>query len=89
MLIYARNQTFCSKSGNKAPKVQIFGLNTLVALLVIVFEKNSGIKINFLCILLFCEFLIYFIVFSTFCLYFVFTEICGRHFLKHNKSKTN
>ena len=28
MLIYARNQTFCPKSVNKAPKVQIFGLNT-------------------------------------------------------------
>ena len=33
MLIYARNQTFCSKSVNKAPKVQIFGLNTLCSIL--------------------------------------------------------
>ena len=53
MLIYARNQTFCSKSVNKAPKVQIFGLNTLCSILAIVLEKISGIKINFLCILLF------------------------------------
>ena len=29
MLIYARNQTFCSKSVNKAPKILIFGLNIL------------------------------------------------------------
>ena len=29
----ARNQTFCSKSVNKAPKVQIFGLNTLCSIL--------------------------------------------------------
>ena len=33
MLIYARNQTFCPKSVNKAPKVQIFGLNTLCSIL--------------------------------------------------------
>ena len=33
MLIYARNQTFCSKSVNEAPKVQIFGLNTLCSIL--------------------------------------------------------
>ena len=67
MLIYARNQTFCSKSVNKAPKVQIFEAAILfVAFLAIVLEKNSGIKINFLCILLFCEFLMYFFVFFTF-----------------------
>ena len=29
MLIYARNQTFCSKSVDKAPKILIFGLNIL------------------------------------------------------------
>ena len=33
MLIYARNQTFCSKSVNKAPKVHTFGLNTLCSIL--------------------------------------------------------
>ena len=31
MLIYARNQTFCSKSVNKDPKVQIFGLNSILS----------------------------------------------------------
>ena len=54
MLIYARNQTFCSKSVNKAPKILIFGLNILCGILS---EKNAGIKIDFLCILLFYEFL--------------------------------
>ena len=60
MQIYARTQTFCSKSGNKAPKVQIFGLNTLCSILSNCTRKNSGIKINFLCMLSFCEFLMYF-----------------------------
>ena len=68
MLIYARNQTFCSKSVNKAPKILIFGLNILCGLAIIL-EKNAGIKINFLCILLFYEFLMYFFVFLTFCLF--------------------
>ena len=63
MLIYAINQTFCSKSVNKAPKILIFGLNILCAFLAIILEKNASIKINFLCILLFYEFLMYFFVF--------------------------
>ena len=33
MLIYARNQTFCSKSVNKAPIMLIFDLNTLCGIL--------------------------------------------------------
>ena len=50
MLIYARNQTFCSKSVNKAKNILIFGLNTLCGILsIIVLEKNAGF-INFLCI---------------------------------------
>ena len=84
MLIYARNQTFCSKSVNKAPKILIFGLNILCGILSNYAWKNAGIKINFLCILLFYEFLMYFFVFVLF-----FSEICGRHFLKHNNAKTN
>ena len=43
MLIYARNLTFCSKSVNKAPKVLIYGLNTLWCILsncTKKFEKN-------------------------------------------------
>ena len=90
MLTYARNQTFCSKSVDKAPKVQIFGLNTLCSILSNCTWKNSGIKINFLHILLFCEFLMFIsFFFWPFVLVVFFTEICGRHFLKHNKSKTN
>ena len=83
MLIYARNQTFCSKSVNKAPKI------FFVAFLAIILEKHAGIKINFLCILLFYEFLMYFFVFFTFSFVGFFGEICGRHFLKHNNAKTN
>ena len=63
MLIYARNQIFCSKSVNKAQKRIFFGdffFIFFVAFLAIVLEKKSGIKINFLCILLFYEFLMYF-----------------------------
>ena len=65
MLIYAR-KTFCSKSVNKALKMLIFGIDTLCSILSNCTQKNSGIKINFLCILLFYEFLMYFFVFSTY-----------------------
>ena len=80
MLIYARNQTFCSKSVNKAPKILIFGLSILCGILSNYTWKNASIKINFLCILLFYEFIMFF---------FFSGEICGRHFLKHNNAKTN
>ena len=50
MLIYARNQTFCSKS---VKKIYIF----FVAFLAIILEKNAGIKIIFLCIYCFMNFL--------------------------------
>ena len=73
---------------NKAPKILIFGLNTLCGILSNCTWKNAGIKINFLCILLFYEFLMYFFVFSTFVFVLFFGEICGRHFLKHNNAKT-
>ena len=63
MLIYARNQTFCSKSVNKAQKILIFVLNILCGILSNCTWKNASIKINFLCILLFYEFLMYFFVF--------------------------
>ena len=89
MLIYARNHTFCSKSVNKAPKILIFGQILFVAFLANVLEKNAGIKINFLCILLFYEFLMYFFVFWPFVFVVFFGKICGRHFLKHNNAKTN
>ena len=53
MLIYAKNHTFCSKSLNKAPRMLIFGVNILCSIPNIVLEKKFGIKIYFLCILLF------------------------------------
>ena len=59
-----------------------------MAFLAIILEKNAGVKINFLCILLFYEFLMYFFVFfDLLFLLFFFGEICGRHFLKHNNAK--
>ena len=69
MLIYARNQTFCSKSVNKAPKMLIFGLNTLCGILSNCTWKNAGIKINFL-YLLFMNFLCIFFFYLLFLLFF-------------------
>ena len=48
--------------------------------------KKFSIEINFLCILLFYEFLMYFFDFSTFCFYCFFAEICCSHFLKQFSS---
>ena len=59
-----------------------------MAFLAIILQKNAGIKINFLCILLFYEFLMYFFVYLPFVFVVFFGEICGRHFLKHNNAKT-
>ena len=93
MLIYARNQTFCSKSVNKAPKILIFGLNMWLCgmSLAIILEKNVGIKINFLCILLFYEFLMYYFVYVTFNVFVCFFRwaFVADNFLKHNNAKTN
>ena len=60
-----------------------------MAFLSLILEKNAGIKINFLCISLFYEFLMYFFVFWPFVFVVFFGEICGRHFLKHNNAKIN
>ena len=130
MLIYARNQTFCSNccrkhnyvhlflctpllyapwtssldghvrninvaiiiiinSVNKAPKMLIFGLNTLCGILSNYTWKNAGIKINFLCFYCFMNFLCISLFFRPFFVVVFFSEICGRHFLKHNNAKTN
>ena len=65
MLIYARNQTFCSKSVNKAPKVKTIGLNTLCSILSNCTWKKFRYQnhdyvfycfVNFLCISLFLLF---------------------------------
>ena len=68
MLIYARNQTFCSNSVSKAPKMLIFGLNTLCGILSNYTWKNCRyqklISYVFYC---FMNFLMYFFVFLTFC----------------------
>ena len=90
MLIYARNQTFCSNSVNKAPKMLIFGLNTLCGIRSNLYLKKMPVSklisyvfycfMNFLCISLF---------FRPFVFVVFFSEICGRHFLKHNNAKTN
>ena len=79
MLIYAKKNKilFSLFTLIKASRLLIFAtyillnfLNSNCAL------KNLSIEINFLCILLFYEFLnMYFFVFSTFCFYCFFTEI--------------
>ena len=89
MLIYVRNDTFCSKSENKAPRILIFGVNILYSIPNNVLEKKSGIKINFLCILLFYEFLMYFFVFQPFVFVLFFRKIYHRTFFKHNYAKMN
>ena len=89
MLIYAWNHTFCSKSENKAPRILIFGVNILYSIPNNVLEKKSGIKINFLCIVLFYEFLMYFFVFQPFVFVLFFRKIYHRTFFKHNYAKMN
>ena len=68
----------------KASRLLIFGTYILFNLLSNCALKNVSIEINFLCSLLFYEFLMYFFVFSTF---FFSAEICCSHFLKHYLAK--
>ena len=89
MLISALNHKFGSKSENKAPRILIFGVNILYSIPNNVLEKKSGIKINFLCILLFYEFLMYFSVFQPFVFVLFFRKIYHRTFFKHNYAKMN
>ena len=48
-----------------------------------------GIKINFLCILLFYKFLMYFFVFDLLFLFCFSVKFVADTFLKHNNAKTN
>ena len=83
MLIYAKKSYFYYNSLIKASRLLIFGTYILFNILSNSALKNFSIKINFLCILLCYEFLIYmyFSVFSTYCfLLFIFAEICCGHF---------
>ena len=79
----------CSKSENKAPRILNFGVNILCSIPNNVLEKKSGIKINFLCILLFYEFLMYFFVFQPFVFVIFFCKIYHRTFFKHNYATMN
>ena len=75
------------KSLIKASKLLIFGTYILFNILSNCALKNFSIEINFLCILLFYEFLMYFFVFSTFCFY----KICQplfKHNLQYRPNKT-
>ena len=72
MLIYAKKKTkkksyFHYKSLIKASRLLIFGTYILFNLLSNCALKYFSIEIEFLCILLFYEFLMYFFVFLTFC----------------------
>ena len=66
MLIYAKNSFIFYKSLIKASRLLVFGTYILFNMLSNCALKNISIEINFLCILLFYEFLMYFFVFSTF-----------------------
>ena len=65
--------------------VEIF----FVAFLTIFMKKKSGILLNFLCISLFYEFLMYFFVFRPFVFVIFFRKIYHRTFFKHNYAKVN
>ena len=79
---------FHYKSLIKASRLLIFGTYILFNILSNCALKHFSIEINFLCILLFYEFLMYFFVFSTFVVCF-FAEICCSHFLEHYLAKIN
>ena len=82
MLIYAKIRFFAYKSQNKAPRLLIFGKHILFN------NPNNNIKAKiwfhnyFLCILLFCEFLMYFFVFFTFCLCLFFRRNLSQTFFE-------
>ena len=80
---------FHYKSLIKASRLLIFGTYILFNILSNCALENFRIEINFLCILLFYEFLMYFFVFSTFCFLLFFAEICCSQFLKHYLAKIN
>ena len=77
------------KSLIKASRMLIFGTYILFNILSNCALKSFSIKINFLCILLFYEFLMYFFVFSTFCFLLFLAEICCSHFFKHYLANIN
>ena len=92
MLIYAYKSYFHYKSLIKASRLLIFG-TYMYMYLYILFNilsnralKNFSIEINFLCILLFHEFLSFFNLLFFYCF---FAEICCSHFLKHYLAKIN
>ena len=72
---------FHYKSLIKASRLLIFGTYILFNILHSDCAlQNISIEINFLCILLFYEFLMYFFVFSPFCLLLFFAEIVAATF---------
>ena len=80
---------FHYKSLIKASRLLIFGTYILFNILSNCALKNFSIEINFLCILLFYEFLIHFLFFQPFVFYCFFAEICCIHFLKQHLAKIN
>ena len=91
MLIYAKKSYFYYNSLIKASRLLIFGTYILFNILSNSALKNFSIKINFLCILLCYEFLIYmyFSVFSTYCFLLFFRWNLLRPLLKHYLAKIN
>ena len=78
---------FHYKSLIKASRLLIFGtyMYILFNILSNCASKDFSIENNFLCILLFHEFLMYFCFFQP--IFFFFTEICCSHFFKHYLAK--
>ena len=77
----------CKNTAAFTPANTVYNLCSI--LIKCTLKKKSSIKINFLCISLFFEFLMYFSVFRPFDFYCFFDEICWQHFCDHKQHKIN
>ena len=80
--MYAQKHIFYSNSHNKDDRKLIFGTNIPCIIPDSSTLKNCVNKFNFLCFLLFCTFLMYFFVFSTFCFLLFFEQNLSQTFFQ-------
>ena len=67
----------------------IFGINTLCSILSNCTSKKSGIKIYFLMYFIVLSIYVFLCFFDLLVFVVYFSEICRKHFLKHNNAITN
>ena len=82
------NYDFACNSIKKACRMPIFGENIPFDICNNYLHKKCGIRCNFLCILLFWEFLMYFF-FSTFCFLLFFEETCIGHLCDYKEHEVH